>query len=210
MSDILRQVDDDLRREKITKLWNKYGLYAILLSVIIIVSVIGYQLNVSISKSKNESLVEKYINAANSDYFIKQIPLYEAVISADNKYLSGLAELKTSKLQIENGNIEEGLIVLEKITENKEYDIIIRDLATYLLLMTKIEDPDNEAFTSNLTKDRIENSSFKYLFLEIIAIRKLILGNFEEAKSDLNYLISNLDLPIEIRNRANKFIELTY
>ena len=155
-------------------------------------------------------LRSKYINAANSNYFVKQIPLYEEVISADNKYLSGLAELKTSKLQIENGNIEEGLIVLEKITENKEYDIIIRDLATYLLLMTKIEETDNAAFTSNLIKDRIENSSFKYLFLEIIAIRKLILGNFEEAKSDLNYLISNLDLPIEIRNRANKFLELTY
>ena len=210
MSEILRQVDEDLRKEKLSNLWKKYGLYAILLSITIIVSVIGYQLNFYISKSKNESLVEIYINASNDDLFIQQIPMYEEIISSNNEYLSGLAELKTSNLQIENGNIEEGLLVLEKIAANKEYDIIIRDLATYLLLMTKIEDPDSKSFKLILTKDRIEQSLFKYLFLEIIAVRKLILGNFEEAKSDFNNLISNLDLPIEIRNRATKFIELTY
>ena len=42
----------------------------------------------------------------------------------------------------------------------------------------------------------------------MIAIRKLILGEFEEAKKDFENLKSNMDLPIEIRNRAVKFIEL--
>ena len=50
MSDILRQVDEDLRKEKLSNLFKKYGLYVILILVIIIGSIIGYQLIVSIDK----------------------------------------------------------------------------------------------------------------------------------------------------------------
>ena len=209
MSDIIRQIDEDLRREKLSKLWNKYGLYAVSVIVVIVFTVIGYQLNVSISKSKNEILVETFINATNDNNFIKQIPLYEEIISSNNQYLSGLAALRTSNLQVQNGNIEEGYSTLEKIAENIEYDVVIRDLATYLLFMAKMEDPDDLASNLNLTNERIESSPFKYSFLEIIAVRKLILGDYAEAKKDFEDLISNLDLPIEIRNRAIKFIELS-
>ena len=209
MSDIIRQIDEDLRREKLSKIWNKYGLYAVSTIIVIVFTVIGYQLNVSISKSKNEILVETFIKATNDNNFIKQIPLYEEIISSNNEYLSGLAALRTSNLQVQNGNIEEGYSTLEKIAENIEYDIIIRDLATYLLFMAKMEDPDDLASNLNLTNERIESSPFKYSFLEIIAVRKLILGDYAEAKKDFEDLISNLDLPIEIRNRAMKFIELS-
>ena len=209
MSDIIRQIDEDLRREKLSKLWNKYGLYAVSVIIVIVFTVIGYQLNVSISKSKNEILVETFINATNDNNFIKQIPLYEEIISSNNEYLSGLAALRTSNLQVQNGNIEEGYSTLEKIAENIEYDVVIRDLATYLLFMAKMEDPDDLISNLNLTNERIESSPFKYSFLEIIAVRKLILGDYAEAKKDFEDLISNLDLPIEIRNRAMKFIELS-
>jgi hypothetical protein len=209
MSDILRQVDEDLRKEKLSNLFKKYGLYAVSVIIVIVFTVIGYQLNVSISKSKNEILVETFINATNDNNFIKQIPLYEEIISSNNEYLSGLAALRTSNLQVQNGNIEEGYSTLEKIAENIEYDVVIRDLATYLLFMAKMEDPDDLASNLNLTNERIESSPFKYSFLEIIAVRKLILGDYAEAKKDFEDLISNLDLPIEIRNRAIKFIELS-
>ena len=106
MSDIIRQIDEDLRREKLSKLWSKYGLYAVSTIIVIVFTVIGYQLNVSISKSKNEILVETFIKATNDNNFIKQIPLYEEIISSNNEYLSGLAALRTSNLQVQNGNIE--------------------------------------------------------------------------------------------------------
>ena len=72
MSDILRQVDEDLRKEKLFNLFKKYGLYAILTLVIIIGSIIGYQVMVSIDKSKNEKLIETYIKATNSKNISEQ------------------------------------------------------------------------------------------------------------------------------------------
>ena len=74
----------------------------------------------------------------------------------------------------------------------------------------RMDDSDNAVFMSNLTNERIKKSSLKYLFLEIIAIRKIIFGDLDEARKDFEDLISNVDLPLEIYNRATKFIELTY
>ena len=209
MSDILRQVDEDLRKEKLSNLWKRYGLYIISSVVIIIIAVAGFQLKTSIDKTKNQSLVEKYIKATNNKNINQQLLLFEEVLESNNDYLSGLAELKILNIRIENEKVEDSLLLLEKINKNEAYDAIIRDLATYFLLMRKLENPNYTGFTSILTKARIENSPFKYLFLEIKAIRKLVLGDLEEAKNEFNELFTNQDTPMDIRNRAIKFIELS-
>ena len=43
MSDILRQVDEDLRKEKLTSLWNRFKIHIISVLFLIIISVSVYQ-----------------------------------------------------------------------------------------------------------------------------------------------------------------------
>ena len=115
MSDILRQVDEDLRKEKLHQLWKKYRFYAISLFFIVLIAVIGFQFWVSLDKSKNEKIVNKYINATNENDLNEGLAQLEEIIDADNIYLSGLAELKIANLYVSNGNKVEGSIRLEKI-----------------------------------------------------------------------------------------------
>ena len=208
MSDILRQVDEDLRKEKLSNLFKKYGLYVILTLVITIGSVIGYQVMVSIDKSKNEKLIETYIKATNSKNISEQYSLLDELINANNNYISSIAELKIANLKIENGNIKDGILDLEKLTDDEKYDPIIADLATYFLLLLKIDNSSEEEFMSYLTDDRMRDSNFKYLFNELISFKKLMLGKNEESKKNFQHLIDTPDVPVEIKIRANKFIEI--
>ena len=43
MSDVLRQIDEDLRKEKLLSLWRSYGTYLIILVILGVGSLIGYQ-----------------------------------------------------------------------------------------------------------------------------------------------------------------------
>ena len=104
MSDILRQVDEDLRKEKLHQLWKKYRFYAISLFFIVLIAVIGFQFWVSLDKSKNKKIVNKYINATNENDLNEGLAQLEEIIDADNIYLSGLAELKIANLYVSNGN----------------------------------------------------------------------------------------------------------
>ena len=65
MSDILRQVDEELRQDRLLNLWKSYRLYLIGGLILIICSVIGYQIDKSVKSSIYEELLEKYIS--NSD-----------------------------------------------------------------------------------------------------------------------------------------------
>jgi len=42
VSDIIREVDEELRRENFEKLWRKYGSYALGLAALIVLGVAGY------------------------------------------------------------------------------------------------------------------------------------------------------------------------
>src|SRR5215472_18685846 len=42
VSDFIREVDEDLRRENLEKLWRRYGSYAVAAAVVIILGVAGY------------------------------------------------------------------------------------------------------------------------------------------------------------------------
>ncbi len=43
MSDIFREVDEDLRREQFKRLWDRFGTYVIGLAVLIVVVTAGYR-----------------------------------------------------------------------------------------------------------------------------------------------------------------------
>lgn len=208
MSDILRQVDEDLRKEKISNLWNKYGIYSILLIAIIVAMVIGFQLQVSFDKSKNEKLVESYISATNVENINKQISLFNDIVGSKNNYLSGLADLKISNLQLKKGDIEKSLFSLQRIIDNTSYDPILRNLATYLLSLKKINDLSEDELINFLNESSIQNSKYKFLFKELIAIKKLIIGENEGSIILFNELINLPDAPIDIKLRAEKFIEI--
>ena len=42
MSDFIREIDEDLRRENLEKLWRKYGIYALGLAVVIVLAIAAY------------------------------------------------------------------------------------------------------------------------------------------------------------------------
>ena len=208
MSDILRQVDDDLRKDKLHNLWNKYGLYAISSLLIIVVIIIVYQVKNYTDKINNETLLEIYINASNEENTFLQISQFEELKNSNNTYLSGMAEFKIANLQIEKGNIQQGLTDLQEIIKNERYDPIINDLATYLLLVKKINDFTEDELMTFIDDDMLKESRFKFLFKELISIKKILHGKNDEGKKGFQELVDNPDTPIEIRIRATKFIEI--
>ena len=58
-----------------------------------------------------------------------------------------------------------------------------------------------------LTSDKLEDSAYKYLFKEIIAIKNLLEGNIKISKEKFDELINNENTPRDIVIRATKFLD---
>ena len=101
-------------------------------------------------------------------------------------------------------NFKHCIILLTLLSRAKS----VLSLSIYFLLLLKIDNSSEEEFMSYLTDERMRDSNFKYLFNELISFKKLILGKNEESKKNFQNLIDNPDVPVEIKIRANKFIEI--
>ena len=206
MSDILRQVDEDLRKERLTSLWNRFKIYIISITLLLIISVSVYQY-LEISKyNEKVSTIEKYYKASNNGSINEILDELET-IKTSNKFSQNLIDLKMADIHLVKGNIELGLEKLEQIFKSKNKSIL-GDLALYKYLMLKIDE-----VTLNEVNNLIENFSskennFNYLFSELVGIKNIIDGQYSEGKIIFESLLNDATVSNEIKIRAEKYINI--
>ena len=207
MSDILRQVDEELRQDRLLNLWRRYRIYLICGLILLIGSVIGFQINKSVNQSFYEGEVEKYIGTSDLVDFNETIENLSKIDNSSQLLISGIAQIKIAILLMENGKIQESKEKLLEIINDGKANAILTDLAIYFYLMSSLNDIPMDEINAYLSKNKLENSSFKYLFKETIAIKNLLSGNIKLSKEKFNELVNDENTPRDIVIRAAKFLD---
>ena len=207
MSDILRQVDEELRQDRLLNLWRRYRIYLICGLILLIGSVIGFQINKSVNQSFYEGEVEKYIGTSDLVDFNETIENLSKIDNSNQLLISGIAQIKIAILLMENGKIQESKEKLLEIINDGKANAILTDLAIYFYLMSSLNDIPMDEINAYLSNNKLENSSFKYLFKETIAIKNLLSGNIKLSKEKFNELVNDENTPRDIVIRAAKFLD---
>ena len=207
MSDILRQVDEELRQDRLKILWKKYRIYIVGMLILIIGGVFGYQINKSVNQSYYEKTVEKYIAIAGIKNLNESIKNLSEIEGDNQLFISSIAKIKAANLLMENGNTEESMNKLKEIMNDDNSDKLVADIATYFYLMSNLNEINKDEINIYITSEREKNSSLKYLFKEAIAIKNLLSGNIDLSKEYFNDLSNDTNAPREIAIRASKFLD---
>ena len=206
MSDILRQVDEDLRKEKLTNLWNRFKIYIISVTLLLITSVSIYQYLEISEYNEKVSTIEKYYKASNNES-IEEILGKLEIIETSNEFSQNLIDLKIADIHIVKGDIEKGLKNLEKIFKNKNQSIL-GDLALYKYLMLRIDQVTLNEFNDLIKNFNSKENNFNYLFSELVGIKNIIDGQYSEGKIIFESLLNDARVSNEIKIRAEKYINI--
>ena len=206
MSDILRQVDEDLRKEKLKSLWNRFKIYIISITLFLIISVSVYQYLEISEFNEKVSTIENYYKASNNGSIDEMLDNLEK-IKTSNEFSQNLIDLKMADIHLVKGDKDLGLEKLEQIFKSKN-KTILGDLALYKYLMLKIDE-----VTLNEINDLIENfnskeNNFNYLFSELVGIKNIIDGQYSEGKIIFESLLNDTSVSNEIKIRAEKYINI--
>tara|TARA_Y100000996_G_C22293487_1_gene549070 strand:+ start:74 stop:706 length:633 start_codon:yes stop_codon:yes gene_type:complete len=208
MSDILRQIDEDLQKDRLLAIWKRYGIAIIAIIVLSITFVVGFQIYKSLNKNKNEKIVESYIEFSTINENSLLIEKLGSIRNTDHKMIAGLSRINIANALLEEGNENEAFLKLEEIINNDDSDPVIYDLAIYYYLLSKIDKINEDEFSTFIEKAKHNNSPFKVLFQELDAIKYALSGDKDMSVQILKKIIESDETSNEIKIRSEKFLEI--
>ena len=79
MSDIFREVEEDVRKERLQKLWKAYGDYAIALIALIVLSVAGYELWQRYEESQRAKASAEFVTAQHVNNAAQSVASFDSL-----------------------------------------------------------------------------------------------------------------------------------
>ena len=205
MSDIFQEIDEDLRQDKVARLWKAYGKYLVALAVFIILVIASYRFIEHKNEKNREQTSELYELASETGRSGDKkaaIELLSDEMFDENIGYTIISKLKKAALAKSNNDLEGTEIVLKEIITNEDIPLYLRDLARLKLFAS---DSDNNS--SQLEVLIEEEGPWKFLALELKGGIQLEGGNLKEARSIFKELTDDASTPNNLRRRASEILK---
>ncbi|WP_125461779.1 MULTISPECIES: tetratricopeptide repeat protein [Rhodomicrobium] len=212
MSDdnIFREVEDDMRREQIARLWDKYGVYVLIGAGIIIVIVGGYNMFNWWAEKRAAENGAAYYQAGQLVNDKKYAEASEAFAKLGNSAGGGyqtLAGLERAAIFAQEGRKGEAVAAYEKVVRNGT-DPVLRDYATLQAATLRIDDADPAEMSRRLAGLNTDTNPWRYSARELLGLSAFRAGNMAESEKLFGQILGDPSAPAEIRKRAELMLAL--
>lgn len=204
MSDIFREVDEDLRRDRAEKLFKRYGGYGIAAAVLLVAGTAGYTTWRNWQQSQQQQDTAALVAAISQtaqgpDKGVEALAAYAG--KADPK-MAAIAQFNAAALLIRQGKPAEAATVYDTIAANGTVDGVYRDLATLLGVMERLEGGDPAQLQAKLQPLTADASPWRFSARELTATLAIRAGDKEKARTLFQQLADDAAAPAGVRSRA--------
>lgn len=202
----IREVNEDVRNQKIFSIWNKYKFYIIFIIIAILTFTISK--NIYEAHKKNISLqqalqIEKIMSDSSS---INDKMLNLSNFAKDAKFgYKDIAYFNLYSLQIQNNNINDAISTLNNIIDDAS-DSSFQNLAILKLANLSIADKNLDENQKNRIIDLLSSISssepFYFSAQYVLGVIYLSQNNLIEAKNIFSSISENENAPIGIKSES--------
>jgi hypothetical protein len=211
MSDtqFLREIDEELRRDRLMKLWERYGIYAIGVAVLVVAATAawrGWDWYQTREGVKAGSRFEAALVLAESGKRAEAEQEFEA-LSKDANW--GYRLLSRMRLAAEVGARDAaGATAYDAIAADGSIDVAIRDVARLRAALLLVDTAQVAEIASRVEPLMAATSPFRFSAREILALARYRAGEREAARAMFAELASDPETPAALRNRAEVMLAL--
>lgn len=209
VGDIFSEVDEDVRRDQVIRLWKRYGRYFVALLAIIVV---GTGANVAWNHMKTKRIMadgSKFSAAVNlvqnGEYEQAALRFSEQIANSGAGY-SQLARLQKAAALIAIDDHTGAISIYDSLADTPSTDRTIADLAVILGGIHRIDADRADEATARLLELSEGKGPWRHLARETRALALLKSGNEREARELLASLVGDPTSPPGIRSRATAIL----
>ena len=204
MSDIFQEVDEDLRRDRMTQMMKRYGGIFVTAAVILVVATAGYQIWQRWQTSQRETQTAQLVGAltqtaAGPTQGIQALSSFADKAPAD---MAVLARLNEAALRAGEGKTAEAVAIYDAVATNTAADAVYRDLAALLSVQHQLGSGDPAALQARLQPLTQDASPWRFSAREMTAILAARAGDTERARTLFRQLADDSLAPSGVRSRA--------
>lgn len=208
---LLREIDEDIRRERLGQLWQRFGVYVIAAVVAVLVAVAGYQIWHYRTEAARQEASIRFAAAtalAGTDRVAAEQQL--AAIASDGPAgFTVLAGLRQAALLAESGDIPAAREAYQRV-QRAAVDPLYRDLAVLrevmLVLQAEAVPIDADAIAGKLEPLKAEGNAWRFSARELSAVLASRTGQIDEARTLLTELTADPRVPSDMRERAQQML----
>ena len=210
MDDIFKEVDEELREERLTKIWKRIGPYVvgILSGAIIITSaVIGYREYDETQRQNWGVQFAEAMNLSEEGNWQESLDLFETLTEKTNLGYKTLSLFQAASLYAKNDNKEKALEIYQSL-ESEALDENFRDLATLMLIYLQFDNADPEILEKRIEKLASKGNPWYYNAVELKGFLFAKQKNKEKQIEIFNILSKDNKAPEGVRTRANDMLAI--
>ena len=204
VSDIFREIDEELRRDNLLKLWSRYGKYVIavaLLAVLIAGGIVAWREHQASERRAQASRYASALALARDGKSADAAKLF-AVLAQEGGGYSLLAAFEEAELVAKNGDRKASIAAYDRLAGASGIDPEFRDLAALLSVMHALPDGDPKAAIERLQPLTASGHPWRASALDLTAAAKLKSGDRGGALEIYKQLADDLSAPRGLRARA--------
>lgn len=204
MADIFDEINAELRQDRLTAVWEKYGIYVICIALAIIVFVAGSAGWQSYRQGKNETASAAYESLLSELQYAsttEQMEAFAAFSSSDHNAYTVLVDLRRAKLLVEGGQAQEAVELYDTLASDRSLPSAMQDyirLASVSLLVDTAEPADLER---RLKSVLVDDNPFRHAAREMLALSYFKAEDYLMSKELLTTALSDPQLPNQIQLR---------
>jgi len=209
LSDIFREIDEDLRKENLAKLWARYGRWVIVAAVLVVVATavgVGWR-----QYRQQRSAAEGTRFAAALDLVRdgKDKDAADAFAALAQQAGGGhamLARMEEAALKARMGDVAGALAIYDQLASDGSLDPVYRDAATLLAARAALDKGDAGGAIQRLKPLTDGTSPWHPFAIELMAFAEMKAGNSASARKSFRELADDPNAPPGARQRAAQMI----
>lgn len=207
---ILREIDEELRKDQFAKLWMRYGKILICIALVTVSSVAGYKAwqdyDVTSRGEQGERLAAsiELIKKGEKELALKALTTFQADASQGYQMLAGF---QAAALMANGGDVQGAAAAYNKLANDDSLDAIYQDFAILLSIIQQMNSGgDLASLTTSLDRLTADENPWRYSARELNAVLAKQSGDMNKAEKLLNELTADESAPQGIRLRAKELL----
>lgn len=202
---LLREVDEELRREQMQKIWQRYNGLILGVAALIVVAVGGYKFMQSQRIAAAEAAGAEFaaaVKLSGDNKADDAIKAFEKIAATGSSGYAGLARLQVAGAHLKAGKTAEALAAFEALGKDESADELLKSFAKIQAAALRMGEADFTEIQNRLKPLAGDSAAFKITAREFLGLSAFKAGKLDEARTYLEPLLIDPDASRAIQDRV--------